>query len=164
MQKVHKKRKLGAGGAMSGKYRITTRDSITGEVIKRSDWIPNLIMAGTNTGVNLIGQRLAGLTVYDLEIDEAKIGTGTTAPADSDTDLETVAVSGIGRADQTVATSSVTLSFFIPDATLPNGTYTEFGIFASSQIFARSLISPSYTKGSNQDTTIEYIITFDNTC
>ena len=143
---------------LKGKYRIITTDSITGEVIKVSPWINNLIMLGTNTGVNIILNRLANVLTYDNIITSAEIGTGTTAPANSDTALVTPTVTGIPVASAAVSSGSILLSFFIPSASLANGTYKEFLLRCGTQAFARSLISPNYTKGTNQDTTIEYTI------
>lgn len=145
-----------------GKYRIITTDSITGKVIKTSPWIENLIMLGTNTGVNLLLGRLANVLTHDCIITSAEIGTGTTTPANSDTALVTPTVTGIAVASAAVSSGSILLSFFIPSGSLANGTYTEFLLRCGTQAFARSIISPSYTKGTNQDTTIEYTITGAN--
>jgi hypothetical protein len=144
--------------AFSGKYRIIKTDSITGEVLFVSPWIKNLIMLGTNTGVNILLQNLANVTAYSPIITSAEIGTGTTAPAASDTNLATPTVTGIAVASSSVSSGSILLSFFIPSASLANGTYKEFGLRCGTQLFARSLITPNYTKGTNQDTTIEYTI------
>lgn len=119
-------------------------------------------MLGTNTGVNLILGRLANVLTYDTIITSAEIGTGTTTPANSDTNLVTPTVTGIAVASSSVSSGSILLSFFIPSASLANGTYKEFGLRCGTQLFARSLITPNYTKGTNQDTTIEYTITGAN--
>ena len=63
---------------------------------------------------------------------------------------------------QEVSGGSVTISFFLTTAELSNGTYTEFGIFSGTQLFARSIITPSYVKGTNEDTTVEYQIDLSN--
>lgn len=146
------------GFKLKGKYRIITTDSLTGEVLKTSDWIENLIMLGTNTGVNILLQNLANITTYSPIITSAEIGTGTTTPASSDTDLVTPTVTGITVASSSVSSGSILLSFFIPSGSLANGTYNEFLLRCGTQAFARSIISPAYTKGTNQDTTIEYTI------
>lgn len=145
-----------------GKYRIITTDSVTGKVLYISPWIKNLVMLGTNTGVNLILARLANVLTYDCIITSAEIGTGTTAPANSDTNLVTPTVTGIAVASSSVSSGSILLSFFIPSGSLANGTYKEFLLRCGTQAFARSLITPNYTKGTNQDTTIEYTITGAN--
>lgn len=148
--------------AFSGKYRIITTDATTGKVLKTSPWIKNLIMLGTNTGVNIILNRLANVLTYDNIITSAEIGTGTNTPAASDTNLQTPTVTGIGVASSSVSSGSILLSFFIPSSSLSNGTYNEFGLRCGTQLFARSIITPAYTKGTNQDTTIEYTINGTN--
>lgn len=148
---------------LKGKYRIKKTNATTGEIISVSDWIPNLIMLADTTGLNIIIRRMANDLTYDCIITSAEIGTGTTPPTSADTDLETPVLTGIVVADQTVAVDNVDFSFFIADMDLANGTYTEFGLRAGAQLFARSLIVPDYVKGSNEDTTIEYTITASNT-
>lgn len=149
--------------AIKGRYRIFKTDSITGDVLSISDWIPNLVVNGTGTGINIIARILGADNTYPLPITKAKIGTGTTAPTNADTDIEAGGVTKNTVADQIISGGVVTLSFFYTSAELPNGTYTEFAIFCVNQLFARSIISPSYTKGTNEDTTIEYEITVSNT-
>lgn len=145
-----------------GRYRFITKDSITGEVKRTSDWISNKIVNGTGTGINIIANLLANITTNPLPITKAKIGTGTTPPTDGDTDLQTPVYTITSVTDASVSGGVVTLSFFIPSASLTNGTYTEFGLFCVNQLFARSIISPSYVKGTNEDTTIEYEIQLTN--
>lgn len=151
-----------SGFQFKGKYRIITTDSITGKVLKTSPWIDNMIMLGTNTGVNLILQRLANILTYDNIITSAEIGTGTTPAAASDTALVTPVVTGIAVASASYSSGSILLSFFIPSGSLTNGTYNEFLLRCGTQAFARSIISPAYTKGTNQDTTVEYTINGTN--
>lgn len=149
--------------AITGRYRICTTDSVSGNILRYSDWIPNLVVNGTGTGVNLIARQLGNDTTYPLPITKCKIGTGTTTPTNSDTDIEAGGVTKNSVADQVISGNVVTLSFFYASAELPNNTYTEFTIFCVNQLFARSIISPSYVKGTNEDTTIEYEITISNT-
>lgn len=157
MNKKTFKNKIG----VHGKYRLITTDSITGE-IKRISEHENLVMYGTGTGVNIIARLLANDNTYSLAITKAKIGTGTTPATDADTDLQTPTFTKNSVADQTVTAGQAIISFFMTTSELANGTYTEFGIFAGTQLFARSIISPSYVKGTNEDTTIEYTITINN--
>jgi hypothetical protein len=144
---------------VKGRYRIRTYDSITKKLKRVSPWIENLIVSSDQHGINLIMRRLIGDNTFSIEINQAKIGTGNTAPAGTDTDLETPVTDGIVRANQSVANNVATLEFFISDLELPNGTYKEFGLFCTDQLFARSLISPNYTKSSNEDTSVEYELT-----
>lgn len=148
---------------IKGRYRFYKTDSITGDVLSVSDWIPNLVVNGTGTGVNIIARLIGNDSTYPLPITKCKIGTGTTAPTNADTDIQTGGITKSSVSDQVVSGNVVTLSFFYTSAELPNNTYTEFAIFCVNQLFARSIISPSYTKGTNEDTTIEYEITVSNT-
>jgi len=147
---------------IKGRYRIIGTDSITGEILSQTPWIENLVMNGTNTGVAIAAQRIAGTLTYDLTITKVKIGTGTNAPANGDTDLQTPIYTQNGLAAASAVGNVASLSIFMATGVLANGTYTELGLFAGNQLFARSIISPSYVKGTNQDTTIEYQITVTN--
>lgn len=148
---------------VKGRYRIFKTCNVTGDVLSVTDWIPNLVVNGTGTGVNIIARLLGNDSTYPLAITKCKIGTGTTAPTNADTDIEAGGVTKNSVADQVVSGGVVTLSFFYTSAELPNNTYTEFAIFCVDQLFARSIISPSYIKGTNEDTTCEYEITVSNT-
>ena len=145
---------------LKGKLRFRTYDSITGELKRTSPWTSNLIVSSNGHGLNLVGRALLGDNTYPLEITQAKIGTGDTAPALTDTDLVTTVLSGIIKSNETITNNEIILEFFLSDLELTNGTYKEFGIFAGDQLFARALISPTYTKSSNEDTTVDYTITF----
>ena len=147
---------------ITGRYRIIGTDSRTGKVLTKTPWIENLIMNGANTGVQIAVQRIVGTLTYDLTITKVKIGTGTNAPASSDTDLQTPVYTQNGLAAAVASGNVANLSIFMATGVLANGTYTELGLFAGNQLFARSIISPSYVKGTNQDTTIEYQITVTN--
>lgn len=150
------------GFKMKGRYRFIKKNSKTGEVISTSEWIDNLIMLDDGIGLNLFIRRLAGNLTYDCIVTSAEIGTGSTAPTDADTDLETPVVTDINVALQSFTNDTATLSFFITDTELANGTYNEFLLRCGTQAFSRSIISPAYTKGSNEDTSVEYEITGAN--
>lgn len=150
---------LKSSAEIKGSYRIRTWDKDTGKLIWDSGEIKNLIVNSLGYGLDIFTRQLGGDTTYAIEIDSAKIGTGTTAPTSADTDLETAVLSGITVASTSFSVGSVTISFFIPDANLANGTYNEFGIFANGRLFARSIITPAFVKGSNQNTTVDYTIT-----
>lgn len=155
---------------MEGSYVIKTwdankvkcfEDTKHSSPLSVSDRIKNLIVLGTGYGKDLVIRRLYGDTTYALEIDSAAIGTGSTAPANSDTGLEAATLSGIVVADSVLGSGYVTFSFFITDAQLANGTYREFGIFANLRLFARSLITPVFTKASNVNISVDYTITLN---
>jgi hypothetical protein len=142
---------------MKGRYRIITTNRQGEQTV--SPWIKNLVMEGASNGVGVIMRQLAGDTVYPIAISSAAIGTGATAPTISDTNLQTPVLTGIPIRTKVAATNTVTFKFFIPDGDLTNGTYTEFGLFAGTRLFARSIISPSYVKTTGLDAIIEYELT-----
>jgi len=144
---------------VSGRYKITK--SINGKVISQTDWIKNLVVSSDTFGLNLITRALTGNNTYPLEITQLKIGVGTNAPTSLDNDLQTPEVAGILKSNQSFANNVAELEFFISSEDLPNDDYTELGIFAGDQLFARSLIDPVYTKSDNEDTSILYQITFN---
>jgi len=151
--------KKNASAGISGSFVIRSYKAGTKELIYESPRYHNLVVSSDGRGRNIVLRNLAGDTTYPIEIDNASIGTGNNTPADGDTDLETPEVEDIVVADYSISGNDLIMSFFIPDGNLPNDTYTEFGMFCGTRLFARALIDPSYTKGSNQDTTIEYTIT-----
>jgi len=147
---------------IQGHFRIKTFLAGTKKLLRETDRMPNLIVCGENHGLYIVLNRLIGIETYSLAISTAKIGYGTSTPTVADTDLEIVAADNLFLAQkQRIANDEVKLIFFIPDADLPtSGTpYTEFGIFCGNQLFARSLISPSYSKSAGEDTEIDYLIT-----
>ena len=150
------------GFNLKGKYRFIKTNSKTGEVISVSPWIKNLIMKDSAIGINLLIRRLGNDLTYDTIITSAEIGDDDTPPTDSDTDLVSPITTGILPAYQSISTDTVIISFFIPSVDLPNGTYKEFCIRCGTQMFARSIISPNYVKGTNENTTVEYSIVGDN--
>ncbi len=158
------KHKLENNSGIRGKCRMITYKAGTEIVLRETDWNKNLVVSNTNHGLNLILQHLAGTTTYALEITQAKIGDDNTAATDNDTDLGNAIVSDIAVAtvDETT-TSQITWEFFITDSELADDTYEEFGIFATDQLFARSIISPAYVKSTGEDTKVEYVINLNNT-
>lgn len=148
--------------AASGRLRFKTYKAGTRELLRVSPWIKNKISTANGHGLNIIARRLCNNTQYDPLITTAKIGTGTTAAAITDTDIETVALTGILVANATYSGGIATLEFFIGDAELANGTYTEFTTHCGTQLFSRAIISPSHTKASGEDTSCEYEFTFAN--
>lgn len=151
--------------SLMGRVRLIKTNSITKEVISVSEWSNNRIMLGTDTGKDLILDRLNSTNTYSLNINYADIGTGTNAPADGNTTLQT-AVSRAIKANGTISTNILSLYFFWASADLANGTYTEFGTFvdgtatiSTGKIFNRVLFGTSYTKATNEDTTAQVDIT-----
>lgn len=119
----------------------------------------NIVVSSSGYGKNIVARQLIGDTTYAIEIDSAQIGDDNTTPTVSDTGLGNALETGISVATSSVSNNVVSLDFFMADGDLPNDTYEEFGIFCNGRLFARSIISPAYTKGSSEDTLINYSIT-----
>lgn len=142
-----------------GTIRIIT--SVAGEEIRRLEF-HNMIMANAAGGFRAILEAMAGERA-SIEIDECRLGTGTTPPTEANTGLETEAVDDIVIGDvPVVGNKTATFQFFAPSADVPNGTYTEIGFFMQGDMWSRTIIDPSYAKASGEDTTIEYVINFEN--
>jgi len=151
------KRQVKSGTGIKGKYTITKYKAGTKEVISTQE-VDNLVVANAGSGTDLITRRLIGDNTYSLEIDSASIGTGTDIPSTADTGLQSPVLADIARTKAISTPTSVTLDFFIPDATLANGSYSEFGLFCGDRLFARSIIAPAFTKSTGEDTAINYQI------
>jgi len=141
---------------LKGRYKITVVEN--GRVVSESPWIKNLVMQGVSNGTGMITRQLVSDTTYPLGITTAEIGTSATAPAISDTNLVAPVLTAIPIRTKSATATVATFSFFIPDGDLANGTYREFGLRAGARLFARSLISPVYTKATGQDAIITYEI------
>lgn len=161
---MKKELKQKSDGGARGRYRFKAYKAGTRELLRVSEWHENLVVSSSGYGLNVICRQLAGDASIPIEISEIQIGTGDTPPVAGNTGLETPVATGILRANQIIANNVVTLEFFIADLELPNGTYEEAGIFCGAvgdrRLFARSIISPAYTKGTSEDTEIEYELTF----
>jgi len=128
----------------------------------------NLIVTGAGGyGRNIIARQLTGDTTYALAIAYGEIGTGSTAPANSDTALTTPTLRKAVE-DTDLSNNVATISFFMTDAELANGTYYEFGTFiggsitiGTGRLFNHALFSPSYVKATGEDTTIEVEFTIN---
>jgi hypothetical protein len=115
-------------------------------------------------------KHLAGISSYSLAITHGELGTGNTAPAESDTALTTAADRQTITLLTVSASNQITAQFFWADAELANATYREFGMFAAGtnltlgngQLFNHALLSPVYTKATAEDTTVEAIVTINN--
>ena len=150
---------------IKGKFRAIKTNSITGEVIEITPFYDNIILLGTNTGKDLILDSLNGTNTYSLNITYLDIGTSSTTPAITDTTLTTV-TARTAKATGTISTNALTLNFFFASADLANGSYWEIGTFvdgtatvSTGQMFNHALFGSVYTKGTNEDTTIEVVFT-----
>jgi hypothetical protein len=130
---------------------------------------PNLIMDSPNYGLDLIIQRLVGINTYTGNILWIEIGTGSTTPTVNDTGLTTPSVRAAVNFQEDYGTTDAIVQCYITDANLANATYTEVGGFVdgtstigTGQIFNHALLSPTYSKISGQDTTIQIDINVSN--
>lgn len=130
-----------------------------GTPVWQSAPLPNKVVSSSGYGRNLLARALAGDGTYPPEITSASLGSGSTAPADGNTDLQTPVATGLTITNMVVTNDVLQVDVFVPDGSLPNGTYAEFGLFCAGRLFCRILISPSYTKASGEDTLLSYTIT-----
>lgn len=145
---------------MQGRYKIAVVER--GQIVSETRWIKNKIMGGISNGTGVIARQLIGDVTYPIAISSAAIGTGSNTPTAADTALQTPTLTGIVvRPNKSATASRVILQFYITDAELANGTYREFGLYAGTQLFARSLILPTFTKATGQDVIISYEITIN---
>lgn len=150
-----------------GKGRITIRSYKAGtKELLQTIVQDNLIMQGSATGLDLIIQRLISTNTYSLNINYGAIGTGSTTPAVTDTQLTTETARTTVALAQEAGYNEAILQFFFPDTSLSNTTYREFGTFIdgtasanSGQIFNHALFTTPYVKVTGTDTTIEVDIT-----
>lgn len=153
--------KLHAENKAIGKGTVRIIASKNGVETHRVE-VQNLIMANSVGGFRAIIDAMVGERA-SIELDECRLGTGDTAPTEDDTGLETEVVDDILLGDTPVVEpKSVTFQFFAPSAEVPDGTYTEVGFFMQGDMWSRVLAIPEYEKGSGEDTTIEYVINFEN--
>lgn len=134
---------------MSGRYRMVVRKARNNTIVRETDWFDNII---TNQGLDSYGQQNGpGLGVVS-------IGTGTTAPAATDTALATFSASTNSSAPGTAFGNLGAPDYigylifarrFNPGSL--NGNYSEVGIgWAANTLFSRALI----LDGSGNPTTI----------
>lgn len=119
----------------------------------------NKVVTSSGYGRNLILRALAGDATYPVEIDTAAVGDNNTAAADGNTALGNSLVSAIPITNASVSNNVLTIDVFASDATLPNDTYEEFGLFSNLRLMSRVIISPAYTKASGEDTLFTYTLT-----
>lgn len=147
---------LKSKGGMTG--RLTISKYKDGKLISEQKE-ENRVVSSAGHGRNLLIRQLTGDTTYGLEVDEGKIGTGTTAPVDGDTDLETAVLSNITVESTSFSNDEATFSFFILDGDLADGTYDEFGLFIGGQLLARSVFTNSFSKSAGENTRVDYTLT-----
>lgn len=145
-----------------GTFKARAQEILDAGFIELAVVQKNLIVSSTGgTGKNLLARALGSDNTYTPNIGYGEIGTGSTAPAMADVALTTPTVrAAVSTAD--ISNNIVTLRFFYSDATLANGTYTEFGTFCGGSItigtgkmFNHALFTSSYSKAAGQDTSVD---------
>lgn len=131
---------------------------------------PNLIMDSTGHGLDIIIQRLVGINTYSLNITFGELGTGSTAPALTDTALTTPTNRAAVGFQQDYGATDAIVQFFYSDSQLANQTYYEFGTFidgtttiGSGQLFNHALLSPTFSKTAGTDVTVQLDVNISNT-
>lgn len=116
------------GMKIKGEMTFTIRDAKT-DKIKRVIKLTNLVVT---VGRAVIAERIAGTNTNSLNVDFGELGTGTTAPVNGDTALETPifrkAISSF-----TSSSNQAFLSFFYTAGEV-SGTLREFGTFIDGTI------------------------------
>ncbi len=127
-----------------------------GQEVWRSPIMANRIL---NAGLGLItAQHATG--AGSLEITSLEIGDGTGEVLAGQTALGNLVLADIPVAKRTTSTLSIVLEFFIVDAELAAGTYTELGLRAGSTLYTRALFTTPYTKVDGRDTIIRYTLSY----
>lgn len=127
----------------------------------------NLIMTGSLTGRDLFVQLLLGAaSAFTGGINYGALGTSSTTPASTNTQLGTETARTVVSFSQDFGFNEAIIQFFFPDSTLTNATYYECGTFFNGSagantgnIFNHALFGTPYIKTSGVDTTLEVDIT-----
>lgn len=162
--------KVSDGVSIKGTVKIRAYKAGTKELIQELVF-HNLIMQAANVGKDLIVQKMiaayTGTDPYTLHITHGAIGTSSTAPTTSDTQLGAESARVSLTFGQDSGNNIAVLQFFFPDSTLTNQTYNEFGTFVdgtssanSGKLFNHALFGTPYAKSAGVDTTVEVDITF----
>lgn len=122
-----------------GIFMIHKYKTKTGEIMEKAI-INNTI---TNIALNEIIKPIIN-TTPDMEIKELAVGTGTTAPATTDTTIETE-VYRVSKTDQSITDTGQVTTEFVLNGTEYAGAINEIGIFSGSGAL-------SWGGGSGKDT------------
>lgn len=114
-------------------------------------------------GRAVLAARLAGTTTYTGTVNKVALGSGSTSPANSDTQLTTETYRNTILSATYASNIAYLTGFFTAAET--NGTYAEVGLFIdgtasanTGQLFSHALAS--ITKSSIQTLTIDWVVTF----
>ena len=123
---------------------------------------PNLV---TNAGKNLVAQVLLDIEGYDTGLTFAALGSGTTTPAASDTELDTEESRQPVSSRRPPPGAVAAFFTFFPSTDVPS-TIEEVGMFGHSTasstadsgvLFSRALLSVTPMAG--EDLTLSYVLT-----
>lgn len=142
------------------KGRVKWIKSKDGIFLAESAWCDNVILTGSNLGIQIMLDRLIGTTTYDGIISYADIGDDDTAALAADTGLGNALVRASIGAATTKSALVREFRFFYPDATTPDDTYKEFGMViggtstvGTGQYF-NHLVMSDLVKATGEDHTI----------
>ena len=144
--------------SLKGHYKFTLQDINTGEVqVFEYD---NIIPV---SGRTLIANNLTSVSPTNaIRLNKSALGTGTNAPANSDTQLQTETYRNDLASRTNAANIAYATAFF--NATETTGTYREAGIFSdgtgaanSGVLFSRVAIN--ITKTNTQTLTLDWVLT-----
>lgn len=155
---VHTYRDKKAGITLKGRFDIKLRDAKTGEV-KKHIIKENLVC---NEGLNAIASVLNGEGTYTGVINYLAVGTGTSTPLITDSQLQTETARTL-KADSTRTNNEVVYDFSF-GTTQANGSLKEAGAFIDGTASANSgqlfdHVNIDVTKTSNDVLTITLTVT-----
>jgi len=143
---------------IKGRIIATIRDAKSGKV-KRVYKHDNIIVT---VGRTVLTRLLSGDATYSGEITYGALGTGTTAPANADTTLETESFRKV-TSSQTYSDNIAYIDFYYT-ATDCDGTYKEFGNFIdgeagvdTGQLFSH--VAVNWVKSNTESLTVSCIYT-----
>jgi rhamnose utilization protein RhaD (predicted bifunctional aldolase and dehydrogenase) len=144
--------------SLKGHYKFTLKDIRTGkeEIFEYDNIIPT-------SGRTLIANNLTDATPdNNIRLNKAALGTGTSAPANGDTQLETETYRN-DLASRTNADNIAYVTAFF-NATEVTGTFREAGIFADGAAGANtgvlfSRVAINITKSNTQTLTLDWTLT-----
>jgi hypothetical protein len=148
---------------LKGKFRISTYEAGTDNLIWQSDWQENVISNADTNGHNIIIRHLYGDVTYPLEITRARFGTANTTPLASHTDIASPLAYDIEIASRSIVSATeVNILFFAPSVYIPDNTYYTFACYAGTKVFGMHLLDTPFVKSGAVDTTIEYSYSINN--
>lgn len=149
---------------MYGVWHAVVRDSITGKIVSEHEY-KNLV---PTVGRSALAKQMTGNETYDVDVTYFAVGSGTNAPSNSDTTLQTeVARKAVTSSTNNNNEASIATFFAATEAT---GTHRELGAFGDGDATQASASADSgilysraatnITVGATETLTLTYKITF----